>query len=823
LADAQEWWSVKAPIDGTPGATWLDRRLPGHGPYRADDVAWLAPNIAHAGDGGVLFTLRCLGVVVGYELHLLDPERCERAKIKHPRRLCWLERGRRKGPVTFAAFDPPLAQNGKQTVAFCEGWFDQESIRLALPDLTVVGVPGVHWLKRQLLTRGSTVCLFRDGDAAGSAADKLLIGAADHFLLQPDVTVFITDPGHKPDGSKQDTNDHLIEGGIAAVTTLHATAAPYVDLSFDGRIIQLARMRDGSAEYDAGRTRLKTDINAKERDDPHRGIRLETIDKLVKAERVKLGIEVGRDAAASAADDDADALEWFGAIDLGTALQSCADYLHTQVLLPEPYRHLAALFVVFVQLCRQGKGQIKTCFHLNPASSEPGAGKTELGAALHDVIAGSLMPKEGYTRATVQQDVLAALEGGNPNPVLILDEADQQIVGGIVVYINGTTRRGVGFDWNIQQADGRWRKVTLNIFSPMVICGIGDLPKTVASRVATLFMRPPTAGEIEDWQLAHGALIGDTATVEELRRETERLEQLEEAALRVQAHIHAWVAQFDQRLLTPRVPAYLRGELARQGKTLLQLLAIARLAGGEWPARFEAAVKLMFSVEREQSVLVRLLTSIRQALHDQPAIVTGGNSVRPPARRPSDQGRITFDDLFEHMKKDPTEKWDQQAARGELHRYWVRQQLLNEIEGGSAPANWWATPKVGPRRQFHGYTVGQLEPAWKRHRIPSPKDATKDPGEEVHVSSPYSSGKGAATGATRADDPASGTAPCAPVAPVAGVSGDCKEKYTDGLVAAVLELRRNNPQRSLAWLAKQVRQPQARVKAILEVAAEQAP
>jgi hypothetical protein len=128
---AHEYWNLRQPVDGTPGATWIDARLPGHGPLNPEDVAWLPPHIAHAGDGAVVFTLRCLGAVVGFELRLIDPVRNAPSQIKQNRLTYWLDRGRRRGPVTFAPFDPPVAQGKGQTIAFAEGWFDQESVRLA--------------------------------------------------------------------------------------------------------------------------------------------------------------------------------------------------------------------------------------------------------------------------------------------------------------------------------------------------------------------------------------------------------------------------------------------------------------------------------------------------------------------------------------------------------------------------------------------------------------------------------------------------------------------------------------------------------------------
>jgi hypothetical protein len=813
-AEAYEYRGLLVPIDGTPGATWIDQRLPGHGPYSSDDVAWLPPNIAHAGDGGVAFMLRCRGVTVGFELHLIDPIRCERSKIKKNRRMYWLDRGRRKGPVTFALFDPPLAQASKLTVGFCEGWFDQESIKRALPELQAVGVPGVHWLPRQQLTRGSTVYLFRDGDVAGSPADKLLITAADHFLLQPDVAVFITNPGQKPDGNKKDTNDYLIEGGIDAVRALRVQALPYKELSFDGRIIQLARMRDGSAEYDAGRRRLKEDRNDKDRDDPHRGIRLETIDKLVGAERIRLGIEDAKDAAASAAAAD-DETAWFGPIDLGTALQSCADYVGSQVLLPEQYRHLIALFIVFVHMCHQNKGHIRTCFHLKLQSKDPGAGKTELCTALAALLPGSVQTAQGYTAATLRRDILDAVLSGKPNPVLILDEADRLLVEGMITYLNGTTTRGTKVHLNVAQPGGGWEKFELEPFGPAVISGIDDSPPTIASRQVLVFLQACSGEDIEAWQLANGVLLKDKPTEEELKAEEARLEKLEESAALAKAHVHACIKQYDQRLPTLRLRRYLQKQPARLTRNLLQLATIAQLADGEWPQRFEAAVKLMFSVQHEATELTRLLTSIRQAFHDQPEEPERGNG-QSDRRLANSRDRMSLPTLIRHLTAELHEDWSRLA---ELTWRWIARQLLNELD---PPGTFeWKTGPRGKQIKHTGYYRAQFEQAWKRHRIPEPTDP--DSGRDFDAwqqqqqqpDDSYISPIVSAVGATGDTGPT--TDPdVAPVAPATDTIGENYIPPADDLVATVRQLHRDNPGKKLAWLAKQVRQPHARVKAILE-------
>jgi hypothetical protein len=245
---------------------------------------------------------------------------------------------------------------------------------------------------------------------------------------------------------KRDTNDVLLAGGPAAVRALFRNAKPYTDLSFDGRILQLALLND--REYDAARQKLWED-NKKS------GIRMPTIDDLVKKARARLDLEATAAAAAKGAGAADDASAWVGPVSLPEALEQVASVIDDHVLLPAPYRHLVALFVFFAHLCFRNRGHIRTCFLLKLQSKSPGSGKTELCLTLGKLLPGSnVQTRQGYTAATLRQDILAAMEDDQPTPIVILDEADQLLLGSMVPYLNATTTRGTRVDWNVQLPSG---------------------------------------------------------------------------------------------------------------------------------------------------------------------------------------------------------------------------------------------------------------------------------------------------------------------------------------------------------------------------------
>jgi hypothetical protein len=694
---ANRFASLWQPHGNTCVARWIDKRgLDAH-TYTVDEIRYLPPNIARAGDAAALFPFYCGDERIGFELNYVDPVHCTRPPTKVQRLSYYLRRGFR-GAVTFTPYTPSKIKSA-EPVLVCEGWTDTQSVRLIYPRRLVIGTPGVGWWPHLAFAKGDTVILCCDGDAHDSPAAKKVIEAIDHFLLMGCVVLVVEMP------PAEDCNSILQKEGVVGLKVLIEAATPRIALSIRGEFAKAAKIQD-RVEREAYYWKIKERF-------PELHLKISIINEEVDK------LRAGGNKEAPKPEDGVPT--WDGPIDLNKALQACTETLGALALAAEPYKHVAALWVAFVHLCYQNMGNIQTCFHLKLQSQDPGAGKTQFGLAIGLFLPSVIPPQEGFTKATLVRSFYEATQAGQPNPVMILDEADRNLaVEGVVTFINATTTRGVTLEFNLSMGDGQWLKVTLEPFGPMLICGLGDSPPTVASREVMLWMRPYDAEELQAWRIGNGELI-ETDETTDAQREAEEKRQAEiaQTAEQARAHLMAWAKRFEGRLPRPLLPEYLKRLPGRISESWLQLLAIARLAGGDWPQRVEQAAELVFGTAREVSILVRLLTSIRQALHDQPPVVQNASGGKPPVRPASDQERITFPDLIAHMRGDPLEDWKRSYDRGELTPRWIRLQLLHEVEGGK-PAVWWTGPKHN-RKHHHGYTRTQLEDAWRRHRIPEPE------------------------------------------------------------------------------------------------------
>jgi len=233
----------------------------------------------------------------------------------------------------------------------------------------------------------------------------------------------------------------------------------------------------------------------------------------------------------------------------------------------------------------------ETTPYLSITSAEKESGKTRLLEVLVTLVARPWFT--GRVTAAVLIRKIAA-----ECPTLLLDESDAAFKGdkeyaeALRGQLNTGYRRGgaaslcVGQGANISYKD-------FETFSPKAIAGIGSLPDTVASRSIPIRLERRAPGEtVERWRERRGHELT--------------------APLREKAG--AWaLANLDALLAAePEVPEALSD---RAQDTAEPLLAIADLAGGEWPERARTAlVELHGEGEVEdESMGVRLLADIRDA------------------------------------------------------------------------------------------------------------------------------------------------------------------------------------------------------------------
>lgn len=247
----------------------------------------------------------------------------------------------------------------------------------------------------------------------------------------------------------------------------------------------------------------------------------------------------------------------------------------------------------------------------------------------------------------------------------------------------------------------------LPAYCAVALAGLDDLPDTIMTRSVIVRMRRRSPDEhIEPWRLR---VNGGEA--EKLRNWLAR-----------------WAAAASERLtgdFWPDMPAEVTD---RDADVWEALLAVANLAGGDWPERARVAAVALVAASRQRtpSLGVLLLRDIRTAF-----TAVG-------------QDRLTTVQLLSELNRMDESPWST-IRRGESLDSRGLSQRLNKYGIGSKQ-------HVG-ERGVRGYTQAQFEDAWKRY-LPSPM--------EPDIS---------ATSATSTTDSAGG----ADVADVAEASGTAPE------------------------------------------------
>jgi hypothetical protein len=237
----------------------------------------------------------------------------------------------------------------------------------------------------------------------------------------------------------------------------------------------------------------------------------------------------------------------------------------------------------------------ETTPYLCITSAEKQCGKTRLLEVL------SLLVARPWLTGSASKAVLVRKVDAE-RPTLLLDESDAAFAGNKeysealrAVLNNGHSRGGVaslcvGQGTNIAPKD-------FQVFCPKAIAGIGRLPDTVADRSIPIRMKRRAPNE----------------QAERFRR---RLLTNESADVKKQ--LCAWIANNKRRFsdVQPELPESLSD---RQQDGCEPLLAIADVAGGDWPERVRNALLEILTGEaaEDYSTGVRLLSDIRNVFELQ--------------------------------------------------------------------------------------------------------------------------------------------------------------------------------------------------------------
>ncbi len=236
--------------------------------------------------------------------------------------------------------------------------------------------------------------------------------------------------------------------------------------------------------------------------------------------------------------------------------------------------------------------------YLNICSAEKRSGKSRLLELLAALAAGAVHV------ANISEAALFRMLG--TAPTLLVDEVDAlfasngertEALRGI---INAGNRRGVNV---VRCVGAKHTPAEFEVFSPKVLAGIdtGKLPDTIADRSITLRMKRKVTGEPVE-RLLWAKVKPEAAALRD------RISEWAGAHIDVLA-----VAE-------PDLPIQLDD---RAAEAWWSLLAVADLAGGEWPERARNAAKALHAAGAEdESLGVRLLTDVRSVFDGHIAMHT---------------------------------------------------------------------------------------------------------------------------------------------------------------------------------------------------------
>lgn len=305
-------------------------------------------------------------------------------------------------------------------------------------------------------------------------------------------------------------------------------------------------------------------------------------------------------------------------------------------------------------------------------SPEPASGKTR---ALE--ITEQLVPRPIATVNVTPAYVFRKMAEDDGLPTVLFDEIDtvfgpkakenEEIRG----WLNAGHHRGANAGRCVVRGN-QVQTEELPSFCAVAMAGLGWLPDTIMSRSVVIRMRRRHAGE----------------TVEPFRRRTHGAH-----ATAIKLALEAWAAGLPPEITKwPELPSSIQD---RDADVWEPLIAVADLAGGDWPKRArEAAVALVADAkDTEPSLGIRLLADIKSVFGERDAVAS----------------KVLIQELcglvespWQDLKGKPL---DERRLSSLLRQYGVRSKSIRLGE---------ATPKGYSRSDFHD--------AWARY-LPSPDTA----------------------------------------------------------------------------------------------------
>jgi hypothetical protein len=234
--------------------------------------------------------------------------------------------------------------------------------------------------------------------------------------------------------------------------------------------------------------------------------------------------------------------------------------------------------------------------YLHITAPEKGCGKSRLLETLEPIVYHPCKTG-GMTAAALVRTV------DKERPTLLLDEIDVAFGGNqdMAEAVRGILNEGFRRGGNLRKCVGNSHDVqTFQVFSAKAIAGIGKIPDTVASRSIGISMRRKEASE----------------NVERFRER-----QIKKSAEDLRNSLSAWATPAVIETLRSAMPSLPEDLTDRQQDVSEPLLAIADIAGGEWPRLIRDSLLTLFSsaVSEDNSIGVQLLRDIRSVFDEKNA------------------------------------------------------------------------------------------------------------------------------------------------------------------------------------------------------------
>jgi Protein of unknown function (DUF3631) len=261
--------------------------------------------------------------------------------------------------------------------------------------------------------------------------------------------------------------------------------------------------------------------------------------------------------------------------DTAALLQACREWVHGHVIVSGDQGNVLAPWVLHTWAI--DAAEYTPYLHITAAEKE--CGKSRLLETLKPIVYRPCM-STGITAAALLRII------NRDSPTLLLDEVDATFGGNkdAAESIRGVLNAGFQRGGVHRKCDGKSHEIQeFKAFGPKAFAGIGSVPDTVASRSIVIEMKRKKQDE----------------SVESLRGR-----DVAEARKPLLASLEAWRKSGVTETLELARPAFPDGFSDRQKDISEPLVAIADLAGGEWPSGVRASLLALFrSEESEDSSL----------------------------------------------------------------------------------------------------------------------------------------------------------------------------------------------------------------------------